>query len=153
MMWLPRPPLTATRNRKSDSKGNKETLKKVRKQRNPSKKPPYSSLPSRSSSPLISANLSSRSLSSHSEATIASLSSPATGGPDVLPTSVFCEKGEYRLAAPLVDEQLRDICTEWGREAFSSHPGRSFRGSSAEISPRAQMEIPRGPAQRGHCWR
>ena len=72
MMWLP---LTATRNWKSDNKGNKETLKKVRKQRNPSQKTPYSSLPNRSSFALISANLSSRSLSSHSKASLASLSS------------------------------------------------------------------------------
>ena len=62
-------------------------LRKVRRRKSPS--PNHHSSPCRSSSVLNSASLSARSLSFHSDASLASTSpSPATGGPDVLPTSV-----------------------------------------------------------------
>ena len=92
--------------------------------------------PSLSSSSLKNASCSSRSLYSHPEASLASPSpSPATGGPDVLPTSVVARKTR----------------TVWLHRSSASSSAILVR-PRPRVGPGSFLVSSRTAAQRVFCW-
>ena len=113
--------------RKIKESDNIRNLKKVKRRNTPP--PNHHSSPSRSSSALSSANLSARSLSSDSDASLASpSSSPAAGGTDVLTTSVFA----------------RNSSTAWLHRSSASRSAMLVRGGTGELPRLLQDARPQG---------